>query len=57
MFIDDQDAWIKLRLQQVDKYYHEQFDRTMTEWNDMKVYIENLDLKLSDQELQRILTR
>ena len=57
IFINDQDAWIKLRLQQVDKYYHEQFDRTMNEWNDMKVYIENLDLKLSDQELQRILIR
>jgi hypothetical protein len=43
-FIGDQNAWINnyLRLQQVDKYYQEQFDRTMSEWNDMKEYIESL---------------
>ena len=57
MFNHDQFAWYELRLQQVDKYYQEQFDRTMSEWNDMKVYIENLELKSSDRELQRIVTR
>ena len=57
LFIGDQNAWINLRLQQVDKYYQEQFDRTMSEWNDMKEYIENLELKSSDQELQRIAIR
>ena len=57
LFIGDQNAWINLRLQQVDKYYQEQFDRTMSEWNDMKEYIENLGLNLSDRELQRIVMR
>ena len=57
MFIDNHNAWIQLRLQQVDMYYHEQFDHTMSEWNEMKEYIENLELKLSNQELQRIVTR
>ena len=57
LFIGDQSAWINLRLQQVDKYYQEQFDRTMSEWNDMKEYIENLGKTSSDRELQRIVTR
>ena len=30
LFIGDQDAWISLRLQQDDKYYQEQFERTMS---------------------------
>jgi hypothetical protein len=57
LFIDDQRAWINLRLQQVDKYYQEQFDRTMSEWNDMKEYIETLELKSSNIEFQRIVSR
>ena len=59
LFIDDQDAWIKLRLQQVDKYYHVQFERTMSEWNHMKIFIENLGQNSSKslRELQHIVTR
>jgi hypothetical protein len=51
IFIDDQDAWISQRLQQVDKYYQQQFDRTMYEWHDMKDYIESLELKSSNQRI------
>jgi hypothetical protein len=57
MFIGDQSAWINLRLQQVDKYYKEQFDRTMSEWTDMKEYIESLELKSSNQDFRRTVTR
>ena len=58
MYEHDHFAWISLRLQQVDKYYREQFNRTIVEWNKIKWYFEYLDLKLSEQELQqRIVTR
>ena len=58
LFIGDQSAWISLRLQQVDKYYREQFERTMSNWNNIKEYIENLETRMSSEELQqRIVTQ
>lgn len=58
IFMNDLDAWLNLRLQQVDKYYQQQFERTMTNWNSIKDYLEKLALKMSDEELQqRIVTR
>lgn len=57
LFMDDKKAWINLRLQQVDKYYQEQLERTITNWNNIKDYIEKLALKVSDEELnQRTVT-
>ena len=54
LFIGDQDVWISLRLKQVDKYYQEQFERTMSNWNDMKQYIDMLELEASNEELQLV---